>query len=65
VFAELSGSSDGLGHLIQQSIPQFETARAYAAVAVLSVFAVALVAVLTVAERRLLPWAHASRGAAS
>jgi NitT/TauT family transport system permease protein/putative hydroxymethylpyrimidine transport system permease protein len=64
VFAELSGSTDGLGHLIQQSIPQFETARAYAAVVVLSAFAVGLVAALTLAERRLLPWAHTSRGAA-
>ena len=32
VFAEWAGSSSGLGHLIQQAIPQLETARAYAAV---------------------------------
>jgi NitT/TauT family transport system permease protein/putative hydroxymethylpyrimidine transport system permease protein len=64
VFAEWAGSSDGLGHLILQAIPQLETARAYAAVVVLAAFAVGLFALLTAAERRLLPWAHASRGAA-
>src|SRR5205823_12259370 len=41
VFAEQSGSSSGLGYLFQQSIPQLLTARAYAAVVVLSLFAVA------------------------
>ncbi|MFL5819255.1 MAG: ABC transporter permease [Solirubrobacteraceae bacterium] len=58
VLAEQAGSSDGLGHLILQAIPQFETARAYAAVVVLSGFAIALFTVLRLAERRLLPWAH-------
>lgn len=62
VLAEQAGSSEGLGHLILQAIPQFETARAYAAVVVLSVFAVALFAILHLAERRLLPWADPSRG---
>ena len=62
VLAEQAGSSEGLGHLILQSIPQFETARAYAAVVVLSAFAVALFAGLTRAERRLLPWAHRPQG---
>jgi ABC-type nitrate/sulfonate/bicarbonate transport system permease component len=58
VFAELSGSENGLGHLLQQSIPQLETARAYAAVVVLAVLAVACFALLALAERRLAPWAH-------
>ncbi len=58
VLAEQAGSSDGLGHLILQAIPQFETARAYAAVAVLSVFAIALFGALALAERLLIPWAH-------
>ncbi len=31
VLAEQAGSSDGLGHLMLQAIPQLETARAYAA----------------------------------
>jgi putative hydroxymethylpyrimidine transport system permease protein len=58
VLAEQAGSSDGLGHLILQAIPQFETARAYAAVAVLSAFAIALFGTLALAERLLIPWAH-------
>lgn len=53
VFAEYAGSEAGLGHMILQSIPQLETARAWAAVAVLAAFAVALVVVLSAAERRL------------
>jgi putative hydroxymethylpyrimidine transport system permease protein len=61
VLAEQAGSSDGLGHLILQAIPQFETARAYAAVAVLSAFAIALFGVLALAERLLIPWAHRTK----
>ena len=65
VFAELSGSDSGLGNLFQQSIPQLLTARAYATVAILSAFAIALFALLTLAERLVLPWAHRPRGEAS
>jgi putative hydroxymethylpyrimidine transport system permease protein len=53
VFAEYAGSSEGLGHLILQAIPQLETARAYAAVVVLALFAMALFFALSAAERRL------------
>lgn len=58
VFAEWVGSSSGLGHLVQTSIPQLETARAWAAVVILSAFAIALFGLLTLAERALVPWAH-------
>ena len=58
VLAEFASSSDGLGHLVLQAIPQFETARAWAAVVILSAFAAALFVALSVAERRLVPWAH-------
>jgi ABC-type nitrate/sulfonate/bicarbonate transport system permease component len=62
VFAEWAGGgSSGLGFLFEQSIPQLLTARAYAAVVILSVFAVALFALLTLAERLLLPWAYQPR----
>jgi putative hydroxymethylpyrimidine transport system permease protein len=61
VLAEQAGSSEGLGHLITQAIPQFETAQAYAAVAVLSAFAILLFAAITALERALLPWATHSR----
>lgn len=62
VFAEQSGSSSGLGHLIQQAVPQLLTARAYAAVLVLSLFAIALFGLLALVERWALPWAHDTRG---
>jgi putative hydroxymethylpyrimidine transport system permease protein len=58
VFAEQAGSSSGLGHLVQQAIPQLETARAYAAVTILSAFAITLFGLLTLAERLIVPWAH-------
>lgn len=63
VLAEQAGSSEGLGHLLLQATPQLETARAYAAVVVLSAFAVVLFALLALLERRLLPWSHRTRGA--
>jgi putative hydroxymethylpyrimidine transport system permease protein len=58
VFAEQAGSSAGLGHLVQQAIPQLLTARAYAAVLILSAFAITLFGLLTLAERLVLPWTH-------
>jgi len=58
VLAEQAGSSEGVGHLITQAIPQLETARAWAAVVVLSLFSIALFAALSLAERRVAPWAH-------
>lgn len=62
VFAEQSGSDAGLGHLVQQAVPQLLTARAYAAVLILSAFAIALFGLLTLVERRVLPWAFETRG---
>jgi NitT/TauT family transport system permease protein/putative hydroxymethylpyrimidine transport system permease protein len=62
VFAEQSGSNAGLGYVFQQSLAQLLTARAYAAVVILSVFAIGLFAVLTLAERLMLPWAYEPRG---
>jgi putative hydroxymethylpyrimidine transport system permease protein len=63
VFAEYTGSSAGLGHLVLTSLPQLETARAYAAVVVLAAFAVFCFYVLALAERRLAPWAYHAKGA--
>ncbi len=62
LFAEQAGASSGLGYLFIQSIPQLLTARAYAAVVVLSVFAIALFALLTLAERLTVPWAYQPTG---
>jgi ABC-type nitrate/sulfonate/bicarbonate transport system permease component len=60
VFAEQSGSSAGLGYLVTIDNSQFLAADAFAAVTVLMIFAIALFAILAVAERRLLPWAYQS-----
>jgi putative hydroxymethylpyrimidine transport system permease protein len=62
VFAEQSGANAGLGYLFEQSIPQLLTARAYAAVVILSMFAIALFAVLTLVERLTVPWALQPNG---
>lgn len=58
VLAEWSLSTSGLGFLFQLSLSQVQVARAYACVVVLSVFAIALFALLGALERRLLPWVH-------
>lgn len=56
VFAEWAGSSAGLGHLIQSDTAQFEVARQFATVAVLSAMALALMGLTVLAERRVLRW---------
>lgn len=58
LFAEQAGANAGLGYLFEQSIPQLLTARAYAAVVVMSVFAIVLFALLSLAERLIVPWAY-------
>jgi ABC-type nitrate/sulfonate/bicarbonate transport system permease component len=64
-LAELAGASSGLGYLFQQSQGQLLMPRAYAAAVLFCAFAIALFAVLTQAERRLVPWAYESRGGRS
>jgi ABC-type nitrate/sulfonate/bicarbonate transport system permease component len=56
VFGEWAGSDSGLGHLMLQDNAQLETARLFAAVMVLSAMAIALFALLTLAERRIVTW---------
>lgn len=56
VFAEWAGSSSGLGFLILQAEPALDTARIFAAVIVLSALALALYALVSLAERLLVPW---------
>jgi ABC-type nitrate/sulfonate/bicarbonate transport system permease component len=56
VFGEWAGSSSGLGHLIQQASAQLQTARTFAAVAVLSALAILLFAALAALERRAAWW---------
>jgi ABC-type nitrate/sulfonate/bicarbonate transport system permease component len=56
VFAEWAGSSSGLGHMILQDGAQLETARQFAAVAVLSAIALALFGLLALAQRHIVSW---------
>jgi putative hydroxymethylpyrimidine transport system permease protein len=56
VFAEYVGSSEGLGHLINQAQAQLLTARSFAAVVVLSAMAIILFALVSLIERRVITW---------
>jgi NitT/TauT family transport system permease protein/putative hydroxymethylpyrimidine transport system permease protein len=56
VFGEWAGANSGLGVLIRQDTAQLETARAFAAVAVLAAMAMALFGLLALAERRVVTW---------
>jgi len=62
VFGEWLSSSAGLGYLFTQSIDQLLPARAFATTAVLCALSIGLFGLMTVAERRLLPWAHQPTG---
>jgi NitT/TauT family transport system permease protein/putative hydroxymethylpyrimidine transport system permease protein len=56
VFGEWVGADSGLGHMILQDNAQFETARLFAAAAVLALMALALFGLLALAERRIVTW---------
>jgi putative hydroxymethylpyrimidine transport system permease protein len=61
VFAEQSGSNSGLGYLFTVSIDQLQAPVAFAAVTLLVAFAVGVFALLSAAQRWLLPWASSGR----
>jgi ABC-type nitrate/sulfonate/bicarbonate transport system permease component len=56
VFAEWTGSSEGLGHLLLTAGGQLETARVFAATFLLFLLAIALYAAFALLERRLVNW---------
>lgn len=56
VFGEWAGSSSGLGFVILQAQPALDTARIFAAVLILSALALALYALVTLAERLVVDW---------
>jgi putative hydroxymethylpyrimidine transport system permease protein len=56
VFGEWAGSDSGLGHLMLQASAQLLTPRLFAAVVVLSAFAIALFWLLSALERRVAWW---------
>ena len=60
VFGEWAGSDSGLGHVMLQASAQLLTARVFAAVVVLSAFAIALFGLLTLLERRFAWWGEHS-----
>jgi ABC-type nitrate/sulfonate/bicarbonate transport system permease component len=62
VFAELAGAQAGLGILFEQSMNQLLMARAFATAAILCALSIGLFGLMTLAERRLLPWAREPMG---
>ena len=56
VFGEWAGSSAGLGFVMLQAQPALLTARIFAAVLILCALALALYALVSLAERLLTPW---------
>ena len=56
VFGEWAGADKGLGRLVLLDNNQLETARTYAGVVLLALMAVALFALVTLAERFAIPW---------
>jgi putative hydroxymethylpyrimidine transport system permease protein len=56
VFGELAASGEGLGRLVFTDMAQLQTARAFAAVALLSAIAISLYGLLALAERRVITW---------
>lgn len=65
VLGEEAGASHGLGYLMSIAMSNFEMPEAYAAVTILSGFAIALFVLLTVIERRALPWVYQQTGVLS
>jgi putative hydroxymethylpyrimidine transport system permease protein len=62
VFAEWSGSSEGLGHAVLTANGQIATARAFAATLLLFLLAVGLYGVFALLERRFAGWTPRSTG---
>ena len=56
VFAEWAGANEGLGRLILDSNANFRVDLTFAAVVVLSAIAIALYALVALAERRIITW---------
>jgi NitT/TauT family transport system permease protein/putative hydroxymethylpyrimidine transport system permease protein len=56
IFGEWVGADSGLGHLILYDNAQFETARLFATVVILSAIALALFGLVALAERRVVTW---------
>ena len=62
VIGEWVGASSGLGYLMVRSASQFQTARVFASIVVLSVMGIALFQILAFSERFVIPWHTNSNG---
>jgi NitT/TauT family transport system permease protein len=62
VIGEFVGSVSGLGNLLLSANAQLDSALAWAALVWLSILGIALFALVALAERLLMPWAHAGHG---
>jgi ABC-type nitrate/sulfonate/bicarbonate transport system permease component len=63
VIAEYVGATEGLGIWMQLSQRSFRTDLVFAAILLTAVLSVALVALVTLIERAVIPWSRASREA--
>ena len=61
ILSEQTGASSGLGYLLNVTVANLEMSEAFASVFVLAAFAILLFGLLTVVERRTLPWVHRQR----
>jgi ABC-type nitrate/sulfonate/bicarbonate transport system permease component len=64
VIAEYVGATEGLGIWMQLSQRSFRTDLVFAAILLTAALSIALVALVTLIERAVIPWWHASRAAA-
>ncbi len=56
VFAEYTGSTNGIGYLMLQAIPRMQTDFVFAQVVVLTAISATLLATVTILERVVCPW---------
>jgi putative hydroxymethylpyrimidine transport system permease protein len=57
LFAEYTGSQNGLGYLMIQAIPQMQTSLVWAEVLILTALSLALFGIVVLLERLFCPWA--------
>jgi putative hydroxymethylpyrimidine transport system permease protein len=63
VFGEWAGADEGLGRLVLLGNNQLQTPRVYAGIVILTLMAVALFALVALAERLFCPWIREERTA--
>ena len=63
VFGEWAGADEGLGRLVLLGNNQLQTPRVYAGIVILTLMAVALFALVALAERIFCPWIREERAA--